>query len=205
MKTLDDAEMRFKSRDELYTRSDVENARLVLKNNNGTIFLSEQFAGMYPRVVFFSLVRDPIPLYESHKRNRTPVGVSPEKFAAFYLRMIQKMCADAERWDFYHILRFEDIVSDPRKAIRKIYELAGLEIDKAPQMRFKAKPHMQANGNHATPFREGRHYWFSYDEIPQMLEPEVNRHQVSKLDPKELDRIRSLTSNVRSRLGYVEG
>lgn len=204
LKTLNDNEMRFKSREELYHRRDVENARLVLKNNNGTIFLSEQFAEMYPEVIFFGLVRDPIPLYESHKRNQTPAGMSSEKFAAFYRRMVQKMCTDAERWNFYHILRFEDIISEPLKAIRNIYGLARLDIGKVPQLRFKAKPHMQADGSHITPFQAGRHYWFSYDEIPQMLEPEVNRHQASKLDPKELDQIRFLTRDVRLQLGYVE-
>ena len=70
-------------------------------------------------------------------------------------------------------------------------------------MRFKAKPHMQADGHHATRFQAGRHYWFDFDEIPQLLEPEVNWYQVSKLDPKELEQLYILTRDIRSQLGYV--
>src|SRR5688572_14404209 len=68
LKTLDDSEMRYKTKNHIYTLTEVENSRLVLKNNNGVIFLSDLFAEMYPGVRFFALVRDPIPLYESHKR-----------------------------------------------------------------------------------------------------------------------------------------
>lgn len=202
LKTLEDDEMRYKTKDVLYTTAEVENARLALKNNNGIVFLSEQFAEMYAGLTFFALVRDPIPLYESHKRNHTPVTSSPEKFASFYRQMIEKMWTDAERWDFYHILRFEDILGNPVQAIRKIYELAGLDIGQVQLMRFKAKPHMQANGSHTTSLQAGRHYWLSFDEVPHMLEPEVNQHQVSKLAPQELDQIRRLTCGIRSRLGY---
>jgi hypothetical protein len=202
LRTLSDEEMRYKSSEELYTRAEVEASRLVLKNNNGVIFLSERFVDIYPDAVFFALVRDPIPLYESHKRNKTPVSRSPEAFAAFYATMIRKMQSDSARWNFHHILRFEDILRAPIESTQKIYDLAGLDISRAPKMRFKAKPHMQADGSHATSFKEGRHYWFSYDEIPQMLEPEVNKYQVSKLDARELETIRSLTRDIRAELGY---
>jgi hypothetical protein len=205
LKTLEDPEMRYKAEDEIYSLEEVSSARLVLKNNNGTIFLSEQFVEMYPDAVFFGLVRDPVPLYESHRRNRTPVSRSPGAFADFYRRMVQKMRCDAERWSFYHLLRFEDVVCEPVKAMRDIYACTSLDRTAVPKVRFKAKPHMQADGSHATHLQAGRHYWFSYDEIPQIIEPSVNRYQLSKLAPAELDRIRSLTRGVREELGYHEG
>jgi hypothetical protein len=202
LKTLKDEEMRWKSHDALYSHPEVESSRLVMKNNNGIIFLGDQFLEMYPDAVFFALVRDPIPLYESHKRNQTPVSTSPEKFAAFYKAMVNRMHKDARRWKCCHILRFEDILHEPLQTIQKIYALAGLDISGVPQMRFKAKPHMQSDGSHSTQYQSGRHYWFTFDEIPHILEPEVNRYQVSKLDTIELDRIRILTGDIRSELGY---
>lgn len=204
LKTLADDEMRYKTSDALYTRTEVENARLVLKNNNGTIFLSRQFTEMYPGAVFFALVRDPIPLYESHKRNKTPVSASPERFAAFYETMVKKMQSDAESWNFYHILRFEDILRKPVLSIQKVYDLAGLDISKVPQMRFKAKPHMQANGQHTTRFERGRHHWFSFDDIPQLLEPQVNEYQTSRLSQKEIGELRTLTRDMRGQFGYLD-
>jgi hypothetical protein len=133
------------------------------------------------------------------------VGASPKKFAAYYQTMIRKIYEDAGRWNCYHILRFEEILRDPLRSIRKVYALAGLDIAKVSQMRFKAKPHMQADGRHATRFQVGKHYWFDFDEIPQLLEPEVNRYQVSKLDPWELEQILLLTQDIRTQLGYTAG
>jgi hypothetical protein len=204
MKTLDDDEMRYKLKDVIYNPEEVAQARLVLKNNNGTIFLSEQFTEMYPGVVFFGLVREPLSLYESHKRRKTPVSTTPQKFADFYRVMVQKMLTDSQRWDFYHILRFEDLLRDPLPSIQTIYTWAGLDISQTPQMRFKAKPHMQADGTHATSFQEGQHYWFEFDEIPQMFEPEVNRFQTSRLVAQEADVIRTLTRDVCAQIGYTE-
>jgi hypothetical protein len=204
MKTLEDEEMRFKSREAQYTPAEVEQARLVLKNNNGTIFLSDILAELYPGLVFFGLLREPLSLYESHKRHKTPVGVSPQRFAAFYRTMAQKMLADAERWDFYHILRFEDLLRDPLSAIQQIFALAGLDVAGVLQMRFKAKPHMQADGSHATPFREGRHYWFEMDEIQRILEPQVNQFQVFRLPVQEVEDVKKLTREICAQIGYAE-
>ena len=50
---------------------------------------------MYPDVVFFGLARDPINLYESHRRDESPASVSPENF--FVLEMINKVRAGAYR------------------------------------------------------------------------------------------------------------
>jgi len=204
LKTLNDDEMRWKDHDTVYTRDEVEASRLVMKNNNGLTFLAERFLDIYPDAVILALVRDPIPLYESHKRNGTPVSSSPETFAAFYESMTRRMQADAQKWKSCHILRFEDILRDPVPSIHQIYTSAGLDMAQVPQVRFKAKPHMRADGSHATDFNEGRHYWFDHQDIPQMLEPEVNQYQISKLPADELDRLRSATRRIRAELGYAD-
>ncbi len=203
LKTLTDEEMRYKSGDALYTRPEVEHARLALKNNNGLLFLDERFHEMYPDATFFALVRDPLPLYESHKRHKTPVSRSPEAFAAFYETIACRMLADAKRSPAHHLLRFEDLLRAPAESIRKVYALAGLDASLTPQVRFKAKPHMQADGSHATRFTEGLHYWFSYEDLPKLFEPEVNQYQVSKLAPGELEQLRAFTGGTRALLGYA--
>ena len=50
---------------------------------------------MYPDVVFFGPARDPINLYESHRRDKPPDSVSPEIF--LYWEMINKVRAGADR------------------------------------------------------------------------------------------------------------
>lgn len=202
LKTLQDDEMRWKSKEEIYTRTEVENSRLVIKNNNGVIFLSERFLEMYPDAALIGLARDPIPLYESHKRHKTPVSASPKIFADFYERVIRKMQADESQWKQYKIFRFEDLLREPIKITGQVYAHIGLEFPQISQMRFKAKPHMQANGSHATRFQAGKHYWFNFDEVAQILEPEVNQYQSSRLEAKEKEEIQALTRNIRAELGY---
>jgi hypothetical protein len=203
MKTLQDTEMRFKSEHETYTPDEVSAARLALKNNNCLIFLAENFRAIYPEARFLALVRDPQSLYESHKRHKTPVGASPEVFARYYALMVGRMQADAARWpDKYHLLRFEDILANPLGAARQVYAWCGLETDKVTKLRFKAKPHMQADGSHRTDYQEGRHYWFAFDELDNMLDPEVNRHQVSRLTSTETERLLILTRETSLSLGY---
>ncbi len=203
LETLTDGAMRYKSRDSVYTRAEVEDARLVLKNNNGIIFLTERFLEMYPDAVFIGLIRDPIPLFESHKRNRTPVSATAPKFAAFYKSIVHQMQADAARFDRYHILHFEDIFRAPISAVHQVYRLAGLDISKVSQLRLKAKPHMHADGTHTTSLQAGSHHWFPFEQIPQILEPNVNQFQASQLRPQDEESVRFLTSGIRAELGYT--
>lgn len=202
MKTAQDDEMRYKAEGIAYIPAEVAAARLVLKNNNGLAFLADTFRAMYPGVTFLALARDPLPLYESHKRHKTPVGASPETFAAFYNAMIAHMQAQAARHPDSHLLRFEDVLADPLATARQVYAWCGLDMGKVTKLRFKAKPHTRADGTHRTDYQEGRHYWFAFDELDAMLDPEVNRHQVSKLPSAEAERLRALTRESSQSLGY---
>jgi hypothetical protein len=92
---------------------------------------------------------------------------------------------------------------DPLGILRKAYDCAGLDVSKVSKLRFKAKAHMQADGSHGTRFQPGKHYWFKFDEISQILESDVNRFQASQLEPEVVEIIASKTYDVRARLGYL--
>jgi hypothetical protein len=205
MKTLEDDEMRFKAEGQLYTVKEVEQARLAMKNNNGLIFLSEQFHAMYPDATFIALTRHPVPLYESHKRRKTPLGRSPERFARFYNAMIRQMQMDAQRLPRYHIVRFEDILVDPAGQTRRLYEWADLDFERLNgRLRFKAKPHMQSDGRHVTSFIPGRHYWFALSDVHRILDPRINQYQSHHLSEEERRQVSELTRTTREWLGYDE-
>jgi len=204
LKTLQDPEMRYKSEGVLYTQAEVENSRLVAKNNNSLVFLSDMFIEMYPDAYFFALVRHPLPLYESHLRRKTPPARSVERFAGYYNLIVDRMLADACRLPNYYLLRFEDLLADPLTSFHGIYQLAGLDPTLVRKLRFKAKPHLQANGSHATPYQDGRHYWFNPDRIDEFLEPQVNHYQVTRLPPVDRDALLALTEDSRASLAYQD-
>ena len=200
LKTLADDDMRYKREGERYSREEVEAARLVTKNNNGLVFLTDMWVAMYPDATFFALVRDPLALYESHKRRG--ITSSVDAFVSFYGRIAERMLADAERLPTYRVVRFEELLVRPLEMIRRLYEWAGLDFDKVEKIRLKAKPHLQANGSHQTVYEKGKHYWFEPDELFQILDPNINRYQRERLTPGERSVLCERLAPVRDRLGY---
>ena len=95
-----DQYMKYKSPNLLYTKDELKNTRLVLKNNNGLIFCSKLFNDIYPDAYFIALIRNPIALFESHKRRRTPYQSQLILFPTFikkwYLKwnLIKKLLKD---------------------------------------------------------------------------------------------------------------
>jgi hypothetical protein len=69
-------------------------------------------------------------------------------------------------------------------------------------MRFKAKSHFNQNGKHTTRYEEGQHYWFTFDQVRQFLEPKINELQIQRLPPRDVANIKKQTQTVASALGY---
>lgn len=199
-KTFTDAEMRYKTEDEIYTLEEVTQARLAAKNNNGLAFLSDMFYQMYPEATFIALIRDPIPLYESYKRRG--ISKSPTHFMRFYATLVERMMADSERLPNYHLVRFEDLLTQPYQMVVQLYQWATLDLSKLKKVRLKAKSHLQSDGQHKSNFQEGQHYWFEPDQLHNILEPEINRYQVDHLLPDEKEQLLSGLGRLREQLGY---
>jgi hypothetical protein len=202
LKTFTDEDMKYKYEGEVYDLTEVQNARLVIKNNNGLTYLSDLFLEMYPGATFIGLVRHPVALYESHKRRGTPVSKMVVKFGAYYHMMANKMVSDANTFPNYHIVKFEDLLGDPIASIRQLYNWSGLDFAKLKKIRFKAKPHYQVEGKHHSSYQVGRHYWFDFDSVYEILEPKVNEFQMNQLDEDEKKGVLKVTAKTRALLGY---
>lgn len=200
LKTLDDAEMKYKSENETYCLEEVESARLVAKNNNGLAFLSDLFYEMYPDATFFALVRHPLALYESHKRRR--ISGSVEQFAAFYQTIAAGMLRDEARFETYHLIKFESLMADPLGSMKRLYALAGLDFEAVDKVRFKAKAHLQANGRHTSRYTVGQHYWFEPESMNAFLKSDINKLQAGRLDEPEKEALYRLTGDTLRQLGY---
>lgn len=58
----------YKTENETYALAEIYNSRLVFKNLDGLIFLSAEFAKMYPDATFIALVRNGLAVCEGHLR-----------------------------------------------------------------------------------------------------------------------------------------
>ena len=202
LSTLDDEEMRYKGPEEIYSRDEVEAARLVAKNNNGLVFLTEDLHQLYSDATFFALVRHPLALFESHKRRR--IRPRPEAFARFYSTIVEKMLADVAGFERAFLVRFEDVLADPLAMVEGLYRDAGLDLERLSGLRFKSKNHYRGDGSRGTTFEKGRHHWFELEEARRFLEPRINTLQADRLDADERRRVLDGTAAVRERLGYGE-
>ncbi len=197
-----DNDMQYKDSLTKYSLDEIRNTRLVIKNNNGLIFCSEVFSYIYPDATFIALVRNPIALYESHKRRKTPVAASLKLFIDFYKKIIEKMKIDEESIDNYHIIRFEDIIDDPIRIIKTIYKWARLDFESVDKIRLKSKASMNEKGVRTTRFTENKHYWFSLTELGTIINKDVNKNQISRLNNQEIDYLLKDLEPLVSEFGY---
>jgi hypothetical protein len=201
LKTYDDEEMRIMREGENYSLDEIKQSRLVAKNNNGLIYLSDAFKKMYPDATFFGLIRHPLALYEGYKRRKFVKSV--EEFIAFYTRMCRRMQDDANRIERYHIVRFEDILQNFQPTLEQIYRDADLDIRQIDKVRFKSKPHFTGNGTRDVKYEIGQHHWMTFDEASTFLEGDINRFQIDRLTDSEKSAVRKGLDPLMNSLEYT--
>ena len=199
-KTFEDTDMKFKSEGETYGLEEVNAARLVAKNNNGTILLTPMLREMYPDSTFIALTRDPFALYESFKRSN--IIPNAAEFARFYGRIAGRMLEDAEKLPGYHVLKFEDLIQDPLETVQKLYGWAGLDPSKVTKLRFKAKPHLKSDGTHSSDLAVGHHFWFAPEDVGEFFQKDINTLQAQRVDQADRDAILNECGETLTKLGY---
>lgn len=198
--TITDEEMCYKSEGVLYTDEEVEHSRLVLKNNNGLVFLSDILHDMYDDAVSFALVRHPLALFESYKRRK--FITSPEQFVAFYRKIAAEMLRQSTNRGNYHLVRFEDILAEPVTVLHEVYAQAHLDINAVEKIRLKAKAHLNDKGDHTSSYGVGKHYWLTFNEMDQFITSDINKYQIANLTQEEIDIILENLDDVMQSLGY---
>jgi len=202
LKNFQDNDMKYKTEEGLYTENEIKNARLIIKNNNGLIFCTDIFAEMYSDATFISLIRHPVSLYESHKRRQTPVAKSIKIFSDYYIKMINKMVMDYSNIPNYHIIKFENLLINPIESIQTLYQWAHLDFKQVHKIRLKAKPFMKMDGTHSTSYIQNKHYWFELNDINQIINSNVNKHQEQQLNDSEKEKLLNSLGPALEKLGY---
>lgn len=170
---------KYKTENIKYTYEEVKKSRLVCKNSNGIVFLTDILHEMYPDATFVALVRNGLALCEAY----LSYGMvsSAVEFGKIYQKVTQKMIQDNRRLERYYIVKFEDIVNDPVKLLKLLYSYAKLDLNGIEKIRLKAKPHYNEKGNTITKYPSGTKVWLSFDQVNAFLDPNINEYQINKL------------------------
>jgi len=183
-----------------YTRDELARCRLVTKSLNGLVFLVDMFREMYPDAVFVALVRNGLAICEGSLRRR----YTAEEIGLEYHTVVRRMLANRNSMPNYHILRYEDMVSDIASFVKNLYGLAGLSVADVPKFRLEARPVTTADGKHER--LKGSYdrqlFWYELANIQQHVRSDVNQNQIKKLSASDRNTFLSIAGDVMEELGY---
>jgi len=184
-----------------YTMEELGKCRLLTKGLNGLVFATDLFREMYPDAVFFGLVRNGFPLLEGRVRR----GQSASGFAMEFSAVTERMLQLSEEMKNFHLLRFEDLVSDPVLFLRKVYDLAGLNVGDVRKVRMLTRPITDSKGNRSITMKGGNRElaWYTFEQFRQYIRPEINTNQAKLLSREDREAFVRVAGRMMERLGYA--
>jgi hypothetical protein len=191
---------RFVSEGREYSRGEIAAARVLCKNLNGLIQLTDNFAAMYPDATFFGLVRNGLALCQGYVRR----GRSAREFGRMYALLAQKMVDDAQARPNYHIVRFERIVANPIAEMTEIYRLANLDIKAITKIRLQMKATLSESGRHELASGYDRQLvWYTPEQLGSYFKPDIDNIQIAQLADDDRIAFLDQAAPAMKRLGYL--
>ena len=183
-----------------YTDSQIAQARVLCKNLNGLVMMTDNFAAMYPDATFFGLIRNGLALCEGYVRR----GVAAQDCAEMYRLLVDKMCRDASRLKNYYIVRFEDIVRDPIAVTEQLYRHAGLDFEEVEKVRMQLqfRPTLSASGEHRLERSfERQIVWYAKTDLPSLFRTDIDHIQAARLSASDREVFLKIAGGTMEMLG----
>jgi hypothetical protein len=201
LKNIDHPFNKYKTPEEIYTLEELKRTRLVAKHVNGLIFLTPALMEMYPDSVHFGLVRNGLALCESRLRRKTFKDAG--KFGVVYNKMVAKLLEYDAKYPNFHLLKFEDLLADPKKFVHNLYDKAGLNYGDKICLRLKAKKFINSSGVHDTKLEEGSKYWINMDNFFEFVNPDINQNQIARMASKDQQLFLKFAKKSMEQLEYI--
>ncbi|MCA9178368.1 MAG: sulfotransferase [Planctomycetales bacterium] len=182
-----------------YTSNELRRARLLAKNLDGAIYLSDVFAEMYPDATFVSLIRNGFAVCEGHVRRGTPANTIGRR----YRELATKMLDDAETRNNHVLIRFEDLLADAREVAVRCCLAADLDIWQLGEVRQQRRRVIRDDGQHVANGREWEVVWTPLAQLSSTLEQDIDQRQIARLSDADRDAFLEEAYPVMQRLGYV--
>lgn len=190
----------FKDETQHYTNEELSQARLLTKALNGLVFTMETFSEMYPDATFFSLIRNGLAMSEGYIRR----GINAESAAHIFKTICDKMVENSKTIPNYHIVKFEDMLSEPAQFTEKIFKLANLNGNQVPKIRQQTRKTINAEGKHILEkgSEERQVYWYLPSELKNHMSPDINKNQLKRLSQQDKNTFLSIAGETMEKVGY---
>ena len=195
---------RYKSATETYSQTEIESARMLAKNLDGAVLLTDVLREIYPNCYFVGMTRHGLAVCEGHTRR----GRSATQVGKLYREVAGRMLRDSISMERYQLLRFEDLLANPVEQLRTIFQGLNLDPDAVDQVRLQERKVITAAGQHrlrSEAATEWDVHWLPLGELPDHMDANVNERQIARLS--EDDRINFLKQSrgVMAVLDYTCG
>lgn len=193
----------FKSPGVLYSQAEIDSSRMLAKNLDGTVLVSDLLRKIYPKCRFVGMTRHGLAVCEGHMRR----GRSVEQVGEMYAKVAGKIIHDARTVDNYQLVRFEDLVANPIETLDKIFEQLGLDPALVGDVRLQERKLVAEDGQHRLrqDCAEWDVRWLSKSDLPGEFDPDVNNRQIERLTEEQRREFLSYSSDVMAQLGYTVG
>ena len=191
----DDTQNRYRAEGVEYTPEEVRASRILCKNLDGLVFTTHLFASMYPDATFFGLVRNGLAVCEGHVRR----GSTAAAYGKLYAHACGRILADAGRVPNFHLVRYEDLASDPLTTMARVFRLAGLDASRVSKFRLVVGNEGQEGRTGGT---AGKLRWYTPEEFARTIDPGVDAEQIRKLSARDREAFLAEAGPLIEALGY---
>jgi hypothetical protein len=184
-----------------YSEAELKNSRLLCKNLDGVVLATDLFYEIYPNATFINILRNGLAICEGFIYR----GFTAEYCGKMYEKICQKMILDSQCRENYHIVKFEDLLSDPLAYIKKVYKYIDLDLSLVNKFRVHTKKSIRQDG--LREYRLGSEdyqvFWLTLEDLANFLRPDVNENQIKRLNIKDRDIFLKYASRSMEYFGYI--
>ena len=192
-------ENKYKNENVNYKKDEIKEARLVSKNVNGIVYLSEVLRDMYPMSKFVCVVRNGLAICESHMRR----GKGVDEVSGMYKSIGNKILKYKNEKEWFEVVKFEDVISETEKVIEKVYKFCNLKMEKLGKIRMTKKPTLDETGDHEINNGSlGEIVWYNISNINNHFERDINEKQVNSIGEEKKAKFLDETEETMVKLGY---
>jgi hypothetical protein len=183
-----------------YSDDQIKESRLFCKIVDGLIFFCRELHEIYPDATFVGLIRNPYALCESWMHRRKDIKTSIKHCKLIYERMLD----DSREIPNYKIFHYEDLVANPIKVIKCLYNHTDLDLEVVDQFRMEIKKdrNEEINSINICKRKEKKLVWYEKKKINDHFVKGANVKQIQRLHSAEIKLINRELSSLLQELGY---
>lgn len=199
MEGLNGSNSRYRSKDEIYSQEQMASAALCLKSINEDILITDLILKAYPDLYFIGLTRNGYALADGCLRR----GQSAAEAGKIYCLVANKMKQYASLIPRFKMITFEEVLSQPFEVAEDLFSFLDVHPRSLEMLRLKSKKVINTEGEHIPTFgSEKRKYWFSRDNINQLIDPTINQKQRERLSDQAINEFNQEAKSALNFFGY---